>query len=99
MPLQRLSAAALCGLVASIPWALLFGFIVANSTTVSRSTDWGDVVFVSIWALVPLILAAGFSALQPSFRSLWRGWTGVLLSWAVAFFAFFPVGWALGPFI
>jgi hypothetical protein len=99
MPLRRASIAALRGIVALIPWALLFAYIVANSTIVGESTNWGKVARVSIFGLAPLVLAAGLTAWQPSLRTLWQGWTGVLVSWAVAFCAFFPVGFALGPFI
>lgn len=94
--LKRSSRATLSGLLGLTPWALLFGYIVANSTLVGEPTDWGQVVRASLIALVPLVLAVALFGWNANSRSMLRGWPGVLMSWAVAFVV---VALWLGPFI
>jgi hypothetical protein len=99
VPVNRASGVTVRALVALIPWALLFAFIVANSTVVGEPTDWAEVTTVSIFGLIPMIVVVGFTVWQSGPRSLWRGWTGVLMSWAAAFCGLLAAAWALGPFM
>ena len=99
MPIKRVSGMTLCALVALIPWAVLFAYIVANSTTAGESTDWGNVATASIFGLIPLVLAVAFAVWQPGVRRLWHGWNGVLMSWAAAFCGLLAAAWTLGPFM
>lgn len=98
MPARQVTLATVRGVVGSIPWALLLAFIIANSTIQDGSTDWSNVVRVSVIGLLPFALALGLSLWLPDLRSLRQGWAGVLVSWAVAFCSLVAVAWALGPF-
>jgi hypothetical protein len=99
VPFKRVSGTTVRALVALIPWALLFAFIVANSTVVGEPTDWAEVATVSIFGLIPVILALGVVVGLPALRSRCRGWTGVFMSWAGAFCGLLTAAWALGPFM
>ena len=99
MPVKRVTMATVRGVVGLVPWALLFVFIAGNSTIQGEATDWRDVARVSMIGLLPLALTLGLSVRLPSLRSMWQGWSGVSMSWAVALVAFFVAAWSLGPFI
>lgn len=96
---KRLTMATVYVVVGLVPWALLLWYVVANSTTIQGTTDWGNVARVSVMGLLPLALTLGISMWMHNFGSMWRGWSGVLLSWAVAVAALVLVAWSLGPFI
>lgn len=99
MPVKHVTMATVRGVVVLVPWALLFVFTVGNSTLQGRTTDWGAVARVSMIGLLPLWLALALSMWLPGLRSIWRGWSGALTSWAVALVGFIVVAWWLGPFI
>ncbi len=99
MLVKRVTTATVGAVVGLVPWALLLVFIIGNSTTVQGATDLGNVAHLSVVGLLPLALTFGMFAWVPNFRSMGRGWSGVLLSWAVALAVLVLVAWSLGPFI
>ncbi len=99
LTVRHVTLATVRGVVGLVPWALLLVFIVGNSTIQGEATDWADVTRVSMTGLLPLAVALGLTLCVPGLRAAWRGWSGVLMSWAVALVALVVAAWALGPFI